>query len=498
MRIARYRLRKLKFPLAPLTRVLAAFLLALPAHAEIIYLKNGRTIVAEGIVESGDKLTYEGSYGQVTIPRNQVERVERGGPLPPRLDPNRPDAASTPATGAPRTTSDLPLTLRLPTGNDSAILLSDGTVNERLLADLGRDAWDGDIQRQNALNAHMLAAAYEVRKSRTAAAHTFAEQALVFASQDRNALMLAAQIDLLSRNYSEAREHLLVAQANFPQAADILGLLGYASYYVESADRAMFYWKQAYALSPEPALKALIDRMERESVVESAQREAESYHFRLNWEGPDKSEQFGKEVLETLERHFREIEVSLYFTPREPIAVILYTGQQYRDITRAPSWSGAVNDGKIRVPVQGLTSMTADLSRLLKHELTHSFVFQFVQRSAPVWLNEGIAQVEAGESSSEFAQPLARIFAASRQLRMSALEGSFMRYDSRTALVAYAQSVAAVEMIREKHGAYLIPEILKVLRDGRPLEEAIRSVLRLGYQELDDELAAYVHAKYIR
>ena len=73
-----------------------------------------------------------------------------------------------------------------------------------------------------------------------------------------------------------------------------------------------------------------------------------------------------------------------------------------------------------------------------------------------------------------------------------------MRYDSRTALVAYAQSVAAVEMIRERHGAHLIPELLKILREGRPLEEAIRSVLRLNYQDLDDELASYVNEKYIR
>jgi len=37
---------------------------------------------------------------------------------------------------------------------------------------------------------------------------------------------------------------------------------------------------------------------------------------------------------------------------------------------------GALNDGRIRVPVEGLTSMTEELARVLKHELTHSFVGQ--------------------------------------------------------------------------------------------------------------------------
>ena len=466
------------------------------ALAETIVLKNGRRIIAEGIVENGDKLTYQSEYGSVTIPRNQVERIESGGALPLR-DPNRMER-SVAITGAERTTTELPLTLRLPSGNMSSILLRDGTVNERLLADLGREAWDGDIQKQNALNAHLLAAAYEVQQKRTAAAQRLAEQALVYSSQDRNALLLAAQIDLLSRNYTEARSHLLVAQANYPEAADILGLLGYAAYYAEGAERAIFYWKQAYALSPDANLKALMDRLAQEAELESTQRNAESYHFTLNWEGQDKSEKFGKEVLETLEQHFRAIEVSLNFTPREPVAVILYSAQQYTDITRAPAWSGAVNDGKIRIPVRGLDSMTAELAQVLKHELVHSFIFQFVQARAPQWLNEGVAQAESGESSSKFALPLERLFAAKRQIPMAQLEGSFMRFDARTALVAYAQSVAAVEVIREKHGAHLIPELLKALREGRPLEDGLRSVLRLSYADLDEQLAAYVKEKYIR
>ena len=55
---------------------------------------------------------------------------------------------------------------------------------------------------------------------------------------------------------------------------------------------------------------------------------------------------------------------------------VLYTKQEFRDITLAPSWAGGLNDGRIRVPVEGLNSVTPELSRVLKHELTHSFVYQ--------------------------------------------------------------------------------------------------------------------------
>lgn len=474
--------------------------MVLPARADTIVLKNGSRIVAESIVEQGDKITYEGTYGSVTIPRTQVERIERGGSLPPRPSATSSSPRSFAAFGnaqSPRITNQLPMTLWLPTGNDNTILLN-GAINERLLSDLAREAWSGDVQRQSALNAHLLAAAYEVRQRRTAVANKLAEQALVFSSQDRTALLLAAQIDLLGRNYSEAREHLLVAQANHPESWEILAYLGYAAYYSESAEKANYYWKQAYALRPDAQLRALMDQVEKEAAVEGGQRDAESYHFMLKWEGTGESERFGKQVLETLEQHYTALEISLNFTPREPVSVILYSAQQFQDITQAPSWAGALNDGKIRVPVQGLTSMTAELSRVLKHELVHSFVHLFVQGNCPVWLNEGIAEAESGRGSSEYARSLSRIFAASRQLPMQALEGGFTRFNSATAIVAYGQSVATVEMIREKYGEHQIPELLKALRDGQTLEAALRTVLRLSYADLNAEVAEYVKKLYVR
>ncbi len=475
-------------------------LFALPARADTIVLKNGSRIIAESIVEQGDKITYEGQYGSVTIPRTQVERIERGGPMPPRGSATSSSTGSYAAFGnAPssRKTTELPMTLWLPTGNDNTILLN-GAINERLLSDLAREAWSGDVQRQNALNAHMLAAAYEIRQRRTAAASKLAEQALVFSSQDRTALLLAAQIDLLGRNYSEAREHLLVAQANHPESWEILVYLGYAAYYAESAERAIYYWKQAYTLRPDAQLRAFMDQMEKEAAVEGGQRDAESYHFMLKWEGTGESERFGKQVLEILEQHYTALEISLHFTQREPVSVILYTAEQFQDITQAPSWAGAVYNGKIRVPVQGLTSMTADLARVLKHELVHAIIFQFVQGQCPVWLNEGIAEAESGRGSSAYARSLSRVFGASRQLPMQALEGGFTRFNSATATVAYGQSVAAVEMIREKYGEHQIPELLKVLRDGQTLEAALRTVLRLTYEDLNAEVAEYVNKLYVR
>ena len=65
--------------------------------------------------------------------------------------------------------------------------------------------------------------------------------------------------------------------------------------------------------------------------------------------------------MRTLERNIREIERELNYSPPESIGVILYTQQGFADITRAPGWAGAINDGRIRVPTQGLTSSEAGI-----------------------------------------------------------------------------------------------------------------------------------------
>ncbi len=218
----------------------------------------------------------------------------------------------------------------------------------------------------------------------------------------------------------------------------------------------------------------------------------------MNWEGSEVSASFSREVLETLEEQYLELESALDFSPREPIVVILYAAQQFADVTRAPGWVGALNDGKIRVPVQGLSSMTGALAQVLKHEMVHSFVHRRVQGRCPTWLNEGLAQVLSGESLSGDGPALARLFAEARQLPLPRLEGSFMPLASSLAAAAYAESHAAVAMIAEEHGEYQLPELLKVLGEGKTIAEALRQVLRMDYEDLETELAAYLARQYGR
>ena len=165
-------------------------------------------------------------------------------------------------------------------------------------------------------------------------------------------------------------------------------------------------------------------------------------------------------------------------------------------MTRAPSWSGALNDGKLRIPISGVSSVTSDLARVLKHELTHSFVAQMSSNHCPTWLNEGIAQMEEGKSSSVNGRQLEQLFASGNEIPFNMLEGSFMSFSAPEASVAYAESLAAAEYIRDAYGMSEIARILDRLSQGSSTEAALRATVHSDYRQLHDEMTRALKEKY--
>ena len=140
--------------------------------------------------------------------------------------------------------------------------------------------------------------------------------------------------------------------------------------------------------------------------------------------------------------------------------------------------------------------MTSELARILKHELTHSFVSQMSAGRCPTWLNEGIAQVEEGRSSASHGHPLSELFAAGNEIPYNILEGSFMSFTVAEATVAYAESLATTEYIRDSYGMSEIPSILERLSQGSSTESALRATIHSDYRQLRDEMTRWLKDKY--
>src|SRR5258708_38324460 len=52
------------------------------AAADTIVLKNGRRIIALNAVEEGDKVKYQTSAGELSLPKSIVDHIEKGGSVP--------------------------------------------------------------------------------------------------------------------------------------------------------------------------------------------------------------------------------------------------------------------------------------------------------------------------------------------------------------------------------------------------------------------------------
>jgi len=148
----------------------------------------------------------------------------------------------------------------------------------------------------------------------------------------------------------------------------------------------------------------------------------------------------------------------------------------------------------VRVPVSGLATMTTEVARVLKHELTHSFVRQITLGRCPTWFNEGLAQLEEGSSTVGLGSQLARSFG--KVPPYSSLEDSFMGLSADQAALAYAKSLAALEFLRDTQGLGEIRRLLKAIPANPNFNTLLQDELRLTYSSFEQEVAAYLEKRY--
>jgi hypothetical protein len=178
--------------------------------------------------------------------------------------------------------------------------------------------------------------------------------------------------------------------------------------------------------------------------------------------------------------------------------VVLYTQETFRDITRAPGWATALNDGRIRVPIQGLNSVTDELSRVLMHELTHSFIEQKTLRRCPTWLQEGLAQYMEGRRSDYYAAALVATYDQASHVPLHRLEGPWSKFPAPLANYAYAWSLAATETIVASSGMYGLERFFEHFQNDTAVEPALREALQINYPDLERNTADYLRRTYIK
>jgi len=460
------------------------------AVADTIVLKNGRRILALSVVEEGDKVKYQTSAGELSLPKSIVDHIERGGAGPMASSPGGDAANLAIAPPASQPT----------TGGDSEAIeraaVHDGAIDREYIGKLEVEARSGTKRANfNAAMGHHAAATFELLRGDLEHALSDERTALIYDPEEPALLLDVAYVHLRRSEFKQSLDYLEHARRVAPDNPDVPKLAGWAYYGLNKIDQAVAEWKRALALRPDAEVQAALEKAQRDKSEEENYKENESTHFTLRYSGAA-APALARDVLRTLEMHFSAIESALNYTPPDSIGVILYTQEAFADITRAPGWVGALNDGRIRVPVQGLTGVDGELSRVLKHELTHSFIKQKTHGHAPTWVQEGLAQWMEGQRSGENAAALAQIYGEGHAVTMGRLEGSWMGLSGDAAGYAYAWALANVEYIVEKEGMGDIERILDRIGSGMATEAAVKEVLHSDYNDLMQSTAEYLRKTY--
>ena len=245
-----------------------------------------------------------------------------------------------------------------------------------------------------------------------------------------------------------------------------------------------------------PRSQQFLAKAQREQTVESDFAQGESSHFVLHYEGKQTSEALRGQILAALESDYDDLARDLGNPPRDNILVTLYTEQAFFDVTHAPTWSGAINDGKLRIPISGLSSMTPELAHVLKHELAHSFITQLSGGRCPPWLHEGIAQFLEPTQPRRRRPPALSALQSAAEYPAECSRRQLPELFRAQAYVAYAESLAAVSYINDSYGMSDIQRILQRLSQGSSTEAALRATIHSDYGQLESDLARYLADKY--
>jgi hypothetical protein len=461
--------------------------------AETIHLKNGRTITAESVREKDGRIEYEVRDNTYRIPKSLVERIDSSPAALSDSDIGLVASGTGPNADLKKDSPPLPgvKELKLPGTGESLKVIHDAKVDVEAL-----NALEALGNPEAAAAGYFIAGRHEFDRGDREMARRYLERALGFSPD--NAVILANYAALLVQ-LGRAREAINYAQhavQSSPSSPDCYNVLGYSYFAADRTRDAISAWERSLELRSDPRVEQYLDRARRELAAEANFSEHETGRFILHYEGSATKDTLRRQIIATLEKDYDELSNQLGISPHESISVVLYTEKAFFDVTQAPAWTGAINDGKLRIPVQGLEFINRDLARVLKHELAHSFINQASAGRCPQWLNEGIAQIAEDRSLDSRGYLLAQIYKSEAQMPFEALERSFLSLSGARASLAYDQSLAAAVYIRDTYGMSDFRRLLERLAQGGTTQDALTEVLHVNYKRFQDDLADFLMRKY--
>jgi hypothetical protein len=218
----------------------------------------------------------------------------------------------------------------------------------------------------------------------------------------------------------------------------------------------------------------------------------------LHWYGSPQS--FGRELHDSAVKSLNALTQETGLRPDRPIDLYIYaTVQDMRDaILYEPGWTGGLAYPDHDIVIIGISPDQIDWGkRTQAHELTHVLVGQLTfscLSDIPTWLQEGLAVYGEGGPEAASRNQLEKAIADNQLVPVRSLSGNFSE-DPAKADLSYSQSYSLVNFLIEQFGQDKMLELLRALRDGATVDDALRATYHFDIEGFEDAWRAHIGAQ---
>ncbi|MBF0569151.1 MAG: hypothetical protein HQL18_00015 [Candidatus Omnitrophica bacterium] len=218
-------------------------------------------------------------------------------------------------------------------------------------------------------------------------------------------------------------------------------------------------------------------------------QEIKSDHFKAQFLVPEDQE-LAQKALDRAEYYYDRIARDIgfsryqgYWTWEKRAGIIIFPDQiSFSKFTGQPDWSVgyATRESKFYHDrtIVSYSGQLNFLDEVLPHELAHLMLWDYFDQHigvVPVWLEEGIAQLEEADKRGLAREALIPVVQAGNHIPFTVL-GDLRPLDLKDngkVAVFYAQSLSLVVFLIEKYGQESFYRLCKEMRDGQTFDTAL-------------------------
>jgi hypothetical protein len=266
--------------------------------------------------------------------------------------------------------------------------------------------------------------------------------------------------DLIEASQPAKALEILEPELRSTKDPGVLMLAGIASWRNDDSRKALEYWRASLDKLPNPDLERLYTKVEKETRNDQSSERVFGLKVVLRYDNAVINSDMAREMVAVLDHEYTRISDQLGCHAEERVVAIVQARDAYRKATQAAEWSGGQFDGRIHVPALDGQGLDTNMRRTLSHEIAHACLSMMGRW--PSWLQEGVAQKLSGDVlRPDIRQKLTQMAQEKKLPRLANLGQDWSRMDQDHAVMAYALSLAAIDIFYQDYANYGIANLLR-------------------------------------